>query len=158
MSKYHPGTGSSAINDHLKAPFSDYQWRLESIEVILAELIECSNNGDIILAEGKRDIVSLKKLGVNGSIELVTQSPLTEISERVASENKRVIVLTDWDRRGNILATKLSEDLVYLGADVDVQLRDKLSSLVRKEIKDVESLYTYVIKLRKIVTGDQIDI
>ncbi|NPE30884.1 toprim domain-containing protein [Methanococcoides sp. SA1] len=142
----------------MKAPFSDYQWRLESIELILAELVESSNNGDIILAEGKRDIVSLKKLGINGSIELVTQSPLSEISERVASENKRVIVLTDWDRRGNILAAKLSEDLVYLGADVDMQLRDKLSSLVKKEIKDVESLYTYVIKLRKIVTGDQIDI
>ncbi|MCM1986264.1 toprim domain-containing protein [Methanococcoides seepicolus] len=158
MSKYPPGSGSSAIKDHLKAPFSDYQWRLESIELILTELIESSNNGDIILAEGKRDIVSLKKLGINGSIELVTQSPLTEISERVASEKKRVIVLTDWDRRGNILAAKLSEDLVYLGADVDMQLRDKLSSLVKKEIKDVESLYTYVIKLRKIVTGDQIDI
>ncbi|MDA0525104.1 toprim domain-containing protein [Methanococcoides alaskense] len=158
MSKYHPGSGSSAIKDHLKAPFSDYQWRLKSIELILAELIESSNNGDIILAEGKRDIISLKKLGINGSIELVTQSPLTEISERVASEKKRVIVLTDWDRRGNILAAKLSEDLVYLGADVDMQLRDKLSSLVKKEIKDVESLYTYVIKLRKIVTGDQIDI
>ncbi|ABE52240.1 toprim domain-containing protein [Methanococcoides burtonii] len=158
MSKFHPGSGSSAIKDHLKAPFSDYQWRLESIELILAELAEHSNNGAIILAEGKRDIISLKKLGINGPIELVTQSPLTEISERVASEKRRVIILTDWDRRGNILAAKLSEDLVYLGADVDMQLRDKLSSLVKKEIKDVESLYTYIIKLRKIVTGDQIDI
>lgn len=158
MSQYHPGNGSSTIKDHLKGPFSDYQWRLESIEVILAELIECSGNGDIILAEGKRDIVSLKKLGINGPIELVTQSPLTEVSERVAGEKKRVIVLTDWDRRGNLLAVKLSEDLVYLGADVDMQLRDKLSSLVKKEIKDVESLYNYVTKLRKIVTGDQSDI
>jgi 5S rRNA maturation endonuclease (ribonuclease M5) len=158
MSQYHPGNGYSAIKDHLKGPFSDYQWRLEAVEAILVELTECSNNGDIILAEGKRDIISLRKLGINGPIELVTQSPLTEISERVASEKKRVIVLTDWDRRGNILAAKLSEDLVYLGADVDMQLRDKLSSLVKKEIKDVESLYTYVIKLRKIVTGDQIDI
>ncbi|NPE29239.1 toprim domain-containing protein [Methanococcoides sp. SA1] len=158
MSQYHNDTGHSSTKDHLKANFSNYQWRLGLIENILVELAERSDNGEIILAEGKRDIISLKKLGIDGPIELVTQLPLSEISERVSSEKKRVIILTDWDRRGNILAAKLSEDLVYFGADVDMQLRDRLSSLVKKEIKDVESLYTYVIKLRKIVTGDQIDI
>lgn len=143
---------------HLKAPFSVYQERLRLVEAILNELIERSDNGDIILAEGKRDIISLKKLGVNGTIELVTHSPLSDVSERVAGEKKNVIIFTDWDRRGDILADKLFKDLVYLGVSVDVQLRSKLSSLVKKEIKDVESLNTYVTKLRKVVSGDHFDL
>ncbi|WP_445474773.1 toprim domain-containing protein [Methanococcoides methylutens] len=135
---------------HLKAPLFVYQRKLELIEELLGEVVECSNKGDLIVVEGKRDIISLRKLGIRGDIELATHRPLTEVSARIVNSGKRVIILTDWDRRGDLLASKISEDLRYFGIDVDTYMRERLSSMVKKEIKDVESLYSYVTKLRKI--------
>ncbi|WP_233083995.1 toprim domain-containing protein [Methanococcoides orientis] len=135
---------------HLKAPLFVYQRKLELIEELLEEMLEHSNNGDLIVVEGKRDVISLRKLGFQGDIELATHRPLTEVSARIVDTGKKVMVLTDWDRRGDLLASKISEDLRYFGIDVDMNMRERLSSMVKKEIKDVESLYSYVAKLRKI--------
>ncbi|KGK98099.1 hypothetical protein LI82_10205 [Methanococcoides methylutens] len=135
---------------HLKAPLFVYQRKLELIEELLEEMLDHSNNGDLIVVEGKRDVISLRKLGFQGDIELATHRPLTEVSARIVDTGKKVMVLTDWDRRGDLLASKISEDLRYFGIDVDMNMRERLSSMVKKEIKDVESLYSYVAKLRKI--------
>ena len=65
--------------------------------------------GAIIIVEGKRDILSLKRLGIEGNFELATRHPLFNFSERIARLGSEVIILTDWDRRGDLLAVKLSE-------------------------------------------------
>ncbi|SES65255.1 5S rRNA maturation endonuclease (Ribonuclease M5), contains TOPRIM domain [Methanococcoides vulcani] len=147
----HEQTGNVPVGrPHLKAPIFVYQRKLERIEELIDEMLECSNKGDLIVVEGKRDVISLRKLGFHGAIELATHRPLTEVSARIVNTGKRVIILTDWDRRGDLLASKISEDLRYFGIDVDMYMRERLSSMVKKEIKDVESLYSYVTKLRKI--------
>ncbi|MCO5380869.1 MAG: hypothetical protein NHB15_00985 [Methanosarcina barkeri] len=61
-------------------------------------------------------------------------------------------MLTDWDRRGDLLAVKLSEYFENFGLKPELQIRNKLRLMSQKEIKDVESLYTYVSKL-KLKTG-----
>ncbi|WP_135609425.1 toprim domain-containing protein [Methanococcoides sp. AM1] len=150
MSDHEQTANVPAGRPHLKAPFFVYQRKLELIEKLLEEMLECSNNGYLIVVEGKRDVISLRKLGFHGDIELATHRPLTEVSARIVDTGKRVMILTDWDRRGDLLASKISEDLRYFGIDVDMHMRDRLSSMVKKEIKDVESLYSYVAKLRSI--------
>lgn len=137
----------------LKAPFFVYQKKLEMVEDLLTELLECSNNGDVIIVEGKRDIISLRKLGFSGDIEIATHRPLTEVTSKVVDSGKRAIILTDWDRRGDLLASKISEDLRYFDVDVDMYIRERLISMVKKEIKDVESLYSYVSKLRMLANN-----
>ncbi|WP_440953454.1 toprim domain-containing protein [Methanococcoides sp. FTZ1] len=152
MSEHEQNENLSVKRSELKAPFFVYQKKLEMMEDLLNELHECSNKGDIIVVEGKRDVISLRKLGFHGDIELATHRPLTELTSKIVDSGKKAIILTDWDRRGDILASKISEDLRYFDVDVDVYVRERLSSMVKKEIKDVESLYSYVVKLRKLAS------
>jgi 5S rRNA maturation endonuclease (ribonuclease M5) len=133
-----------------------YRKRLERIEELLLELSEYSNKGAIIIVEGKRDILSLQKLGIEGNFELATRHPLFNFSERIANLGSEVIILTDWDRRGDLLAAKLSEYFESFGLKPELQIRNKLRLISQKEIKDVESLYTYVSTLR-LKTGSYFD-
>ncbi len=135
-----------------KVAIAEYQMRLEHIEEVLSELIRRAENGDIVLVEGKKDIISLRRLDIRGIIKVVTHQPLAHIAEEMAEMGRDVIILTDWDRRGDILADRLSEDLQYMGVNVDLELRRKLSNLVRKDIKDVEALYVHLVRLRKLVS------
>jgi 5S rRNA maturation endonuclease (ribonuclease M5) len=133
-----------------------YRKRLERIEELLSELSEHSESGAIIIVEGKRDILSLKRLGIEGNFELATRHPLFNFSERIARLGSEVIILTDWDRRGDLLAVKLSEYFNNFGLKPELQIRNKLKLMCQKEIKDVESLYTYVSNLR-LKTGSCFD-
>ena len=125
-----------------------YRKKLERIEELLSELTAYSKKGAIIIVEGKRDILSLKRLGIEGNFELATRQSLFNFSEKIASLGSEVVILTDWDRRGELLATKLSEYFESFGLKPELQIRNKLRLISQKEIKDVESLYTYVLSLR----------
>ncbi|ATU09202.1 hypothetical protein BKM01_01680 [Methanohalophilus portucalensis] len=125
--------------------------RYELLDELLKELIKCSDEGDIILVEGKRDVSSLRSLGIHGIIKKVTHIPLLDLSEKLRDMDRCVIILTDWDRRGNILADKISSDLEYMDVDVDTSIRNRLVSLVQKEIKDVESLDSHMKKMKHTV-------
>jgi 5S rRNA maturation endonuclease (ribonuclease M5) len=133
-----------------------YRKRLERIEELLAELSEYSERGAIIIVEGKRDILSLKRLGIEGNFELATRHSLFNFSERIAKLDREVIILTDWDRRGDLLAVKLSDYFGNFGLKPELQIRNKLRLICQKEIKDIESLYSYVSRLR-LKTGSFFD-
>lgn len=133
-----------------------YRKRLERVEELLSELSDYSGRGAIIIVEGKRDILSLKRLGIEGDFELATRDSLFNFSERIAELGREVIILTDWDRRGDMLAVKLSEYFGNFGLKPELQIRNKLKLISQKEIKDIESLYNYVSKLR-LKTGSFFD-
>lgn len=140
--------------DHrvMKAPLHVYQNRLENVEEIIDELLQLAEEGTVIIVEGKRDVRALNKLGVDGHFEMATHHSISNFCEEIVNVNsgKNIVILTDWDRRGNILMSKLTEHFHSLGANPDVRIRERLMSIVQKEIKDVESLPTYVLKLRQI--------
>ncbi|MDF1534415.1 MAG: toprim domain-containing protein [Methanosarcinaceae archaeon] len=131
---------------------SVYQKRLELFEGLVNEIIEHTQSGAVIIVEGKRDIIALKKLGITGRIETSTHQPLLVFAENLAKDTTQIIILTDWDRRGDILADRITTYLQNVGITPDLDIRRRISLLVKKEIKDVESLYTYMVKLKK-VTG-----
>ncbi len=125
-----------------------YRKKLEKIEELLSELSEYSGRGAIIIVEGKRDIFSLRRLGIEGNFELATNTSLYNFTETIAKIGNEVVVLTDWDRRGDLLAVKLSGYFENFGLKPELQIRHKMKLMCHKEIKDVESLYTYVVRLR----------
>ena len=133
---------------------SEYRKRLELFEAIIDEIIERSQTGAIIIVEGKRDVIALKKLGITGHIKTSTHPPLLVFAENLAKDATQIIILTDWDRRGDILADRITTYLQNIGITPDLDIRRRISSLVKREVKDVESLYTYMVKLKKI-TGQE---
>ncbi|MGP8337134.1 MAG: toprim domain-containing protein [Methanosarcinaceae archaeon] len=134
---------------------SYYQKHLKLFEAIVDELIKRSKDGAIIIVEGKRDVIALEKLGISGRIEIATHQSLLVFAESFANDTVPIIILTDWDRRGNILADKITTYLKNIGIMPDLLIRKRINTLVKKEIKDVESLHTYMMNLRK--TTGQVD-
>lgn len=109
---------------------------------IVEELSSCVEQGTPVLIEGKKDEEALKELGITGNIIKVSGSGLKlfEIAEKAAESSSKVIILTDFDKKGNILAKKLSEDIQSLGSHPDLNIRKNIMEITRKYIKDIESL------------------
>lgn len=127
--------------------------RLESIEEIILELQALADTGAIIVVEGRRDVASLRQLGINGEIRLASQQPLLEFTEQLSKSGKEIIVLTDWDKRGGMMARKIIDDLLFHGITPNTDIRSRIGILVRKSIKDIESLNTYVNRMRYELQG-----
>ncbi|MBW6518450.1 MAG: toprim domain-containing protein [ANME-2 cluster archaeon] len=122
--------------------------RLEQLEELVQELLQQSEEGAAIIVEGKRDRRALRELGITGPVKLGTQKSLLELCEEVAREYNKVIVLTDWDENGDKLARLMAEFLYNAGATVNTDIRQKIKALVKKRIKDIESLNTHIVNLR----------
>jgi 5S rRNA maturation endonuclease (ribonuclease M5) len=127
--------------------------RLESIEEIILELQALADTGAIIVVEGRRDVASLRSLGINGEIRLASQQPLLEFTEQLSKSGKQIIVLTDWDKRGGMMARKIIDDLLFYGIVPNTDIRSRIGILVRKSIKDIESLNSYVSRMRYELQG-----
>ncbi len=120
----------------------------ESLEELIASLIEASAEGAAIIVEGIRDECSLRDLGVKGPIVRAARRPALEVAEEAARDFKEIVILTDWDRAGEELAKKMELHLQGTVARVDLETRERLKRMVRREIKDVESLSRFVERVR----------
>jgi 5S rRNA maturation endonuclease (ribonuclease M5) len=116
---------------------------------IMEELQIYVEQGIPVLIEGKKDEEALKKLGINGNFIKVSGSPLKlfEIAELATSSSSKVIILTDFDRKGAELAKRLSEDIQSLGFHPILEIRRKIMGITRRYIKDIESLPRHLEQL-----------
>ncbi len=127
--------------------------RLERLEEIILELRELNDNGAIIVVEGRKDAESLRSLGIKGEIKLAAQLPLLEFTELLSKSGKHIILLTDWDKKGGIVARKIIKHLLAYGIMPNTDFRSRIRALVKKRIKDVESLNNYINRLRYYLHG-----
>jgi 5S rRNA maturation endonuclease (ribonuclease M5) len=127
--------------------------RLEELEELILELQALSDGGAIIVVEGKKDVESLRLLGVKGEIRLSTQQPLLEFTEALQRSEKEIILLTDWDKKGGMSMHKIIQYLLAYGIMPNTRIRAKIRALVKKRIKDVESFNNYIAKMRYEIHG-----
>jgi 5S rRNA maturation endonuclease (ribonuclease M5) len=115
---------------------------------LIEELKIFGEQGIPVLIEGQKDEKALKELGVNGNFIKVSGSGLKlfEIAE-IAAQSARVVILTDFDRKGNELAKRLSEDIQSLGSHPDLRLRKIIMGITRRYIKDIQSLPRHMEQL-----------
>ena len=89
----------------------NYEKTFEDLEKKLLELIE-ENKTIPIIVEGEKDILALRKLGVNGLIISVNKGvSLTDFCDRLVQDYDELIILTDWDRRGGYLCHTIKKNL-----------------------------------------------
>lgn len=121
--------------------------RYDIIVEFLAEL-EALSWDRVILVEGRRDVTALEHLGIYGDIFTVQSSggPI-KAAEYVSKKKKKAVILTDWDRKGDIIASDLEIQLSALDIQYDIEIRNRLAGLCRIDIKDVESLDELVCRL-----------
>lgn len=122
--------------------------RLRQIDELILELQALADEGAIIVVEGRKDAESLRFLGIKGEIRLASQLPLLELTELLSMSGKKIVLLTDWDKKGGMVARKIIKFLLGYGIMPNTDIRSRIRVLVKKRIKDVESLNNYVNKLR----------
>ncbi len=124
---------------------------IEEIDELLAELREQASNGTPIIVEGTDDVGALKKLGINGKFcKISSGKSLLNFIENFSS-SKEVIIMTDFDRTGDKLAKFCTNHLKRLDIEPIVEIRGKLKSLVRKDVKDVEGLAKFLETQRAVL-------
>ncbi len=73
-----------------------------------------------IIVEGDHDVSALREIGVTGEIIKINQGVSIEnFCSRVSSEHTKVILLTDFDRKGIDLQSKISTILQSYGCKVN---------------------------------------
>jgi 5S rRNA maturation endonuclease (ribonuclease M5) len=125
----------------------DPEETLEELTRILDDLASRSEDA-VILVEGQKDRAALSVLGVGGEVwQVQGPNPILATAEQLASEGKRAIILTDWDRKGGQLARSLRLALAANGVQYDDATRLRMVNLVKTEIKDIESLPAFYTRL-----------
>lgn len=125
--------------------------RLEMLEEIVEELDQRSASEPIIV-EGPRDVKAMRMLGITGIVRSINiGNSLINFCASLASEHDRFIILTDWDRKGGHIAQLLRKGFEAADAKYDENLRRKIASLTKKDLKDIEGLPAYIERLRMLV-------
>lgn len=139
----------------MTAKIKDAVRRYELVVQVLEELMQESDCGAVIVVEGKNDVSALRNLGIRGTIKSPSGQSLLHFVDTLAYDHDHnhdhtsVIILTDWDRKGDELSSRIATYLQAHGTTPDTALRARLKKLVRKDIKDVQGLDTYLLKLRQ---------
>jgi 5S rRNA maturation endonuclease (ribonuclease M5) len=128
------------------------QDRLERIRQVLNELCVESAKGTPVVVEGKKDLETLRYLGVAGPILTVKTGgksfvqALHDIEQTGAGQ---VVLLLDFDRRGKQGTSRLLKGLEGTGVKPDLTFWRSLRFLAGLEIQCVESFAAYLATLEK---------
>ncbi len=123
----------------------------EELIEILNALTEESTKGTPILVEGKKDVETLRMLGVDGPIVTIKtggKSFLDTVSELEEKKTVKAILLLDFDRRGKQGTNRLRQNLEHAGIAVDLEFWLALLRIVGKDVQCVEGLNAYLENLK----------
>lgn len=126
--------------------------KMEKIRRLLDNLVIELSRGTPMIVEGKKDVEALRKLEVTGDIIPAKASGrtfldvLSEIEKRGKNE---VILMMDFDKRGREWTKRLVQNFEIMKIKPNVVFWKELSSLVERDVKDIESLSTYLQSLSR---------
>ena len=124
----------------------DIKKSLEVIEKTLLELIE-ENKKKPIIVEGEKDIIALKRLGVQGLILSMNSGfSVTDFCDQLAKKYSHIIILTDWDRRGGYLCHSIQK---HLRGRVLCDLRYREIFAKNSMIRTIEGLPSWIQTMKE---------
>ena len=91
----------------------------------------------LVIVEGKKDKKALESLGIK-NIKTISK-PLFKLVEEI--KEKEVVILTDLDKEGRKLYSKLKKDLTRNGKKVDDKLRKELFKTKLRQIEGINNLF-----------------
>ena len=118
----------------------------ERISKTIVDLRQETEQGALVVVEGLRDQASLRNLGVEkGVIQLRRCREILDANPREFA-NRKIVVLTDFDREGEFLYRTISKHLSQIGARHDLSYRRRLKRLVNNGVYKVEDIHPYFAK------------
>lgn len=113
---------------------------------------EIEDSVEVVIVEGSRDLVALRRLGFNGRIETYSKVGISDgdMVENLATSYNNIILLTDFDREGRMLNDKLSHLLERRGVKVEKSLRRAMGRLMAVlGVYTIESLDNIENKIKR---------
>jgi 5S rRNA maturation endonuclease (ribonuclease M5) len=102
------------------------------------DLNHLSDDGWCILVEGERDERALRKLGFKGAVAKV--SAVARKGTASFGGRKKVVVLTDLDREGAVLASRFVKRLRHDGLRTSLAERGRLKAASKGVFLNIENL------------------
>jgi len=134
------------LNTERKIPSATDLERAERLREVIEALSEV-NKAVPVIVEGKNDAVALKKLGLAGDIITLHRGVgIYDFCEEIAERFQKVVLLTDWDEKGESLHSSLLNNLRGLCEDYTA-FRGMLKILCQKDIKDIEGIPRLLLRL-----------
>ncbi|MEF8879030.1 MAG: toprim domain-containing protein [Candidatus Thermoplasmatota archaeon] len=120
----------------------DFEKSIESVKEILEKIKEESSNKKPIIVEGDRDVEALRSLGFKSTIITANQGiSLIEFCDRLANKYEKIIILTDWDKKGGYLCYTIKRNLEGR-VQCNTDFRKKLAQ--NAAIKKIEGLPSWI--------------
>jgi len=112
---------------------------VEFLNHFVTELNGLSEEGWVLLVEGRRDVIAMESIGYRGRI--VTRGSLAKGGiASLADSSAGVIILTDMDREGRQLAAKYVRSLSHEGLRTSLLQRKRLLAASRGVFRHIENL------------------
>jgi 5S rRNA maturation endonuclease (ribonuclease M5) len=115
-----------------------YQAFESFISGFVLDLNKSSEDGWAVLVEGRRDELALRKLGYRGA--MATVSSFSRLGRRALGDSTGVMVLTDLDREGGILAARFIKKLGHEGIATSLAERRRLKAASKGVFLHIENL------------------
>lgn len=133
-------------NPNHKTPTTEDLERAERLHKVIEALCEVNKRFPVVV-EGKKDLQALRKLGLSGDIiPLHNGKGLYDFSEELAERFSKVVLLLDWDAKGESIFLSLKENLHGHWEEYGA-FRELLRMICQKDIRDIESIPALLLRL-----------
>src|SRR5512137_630003 len=95
---------------------------LEALEELIASLLDASYQGAAIIVEGRRDLQALRALGLPGPVIMASRRSALDLAEDAARNYPQIILLTDWDSKGDEMCKTIERHLRSVGSRPDREI------------------------------------
>lgn len=117
---------------------------LEKINEFIRTLNHESENGSIVVVEGKRDSEALTKLGFIGEVtEYNRFKGILDFVDSHQMTDKKIILLLDMDRTGKYLTSRLVSLFQQRGNNVNLAYKRKLCEITNGKVRHIEDIVYY---------------
>ena len=115
---------------------------IKEINEFIDQINSESTQESLILVEGKRDLEALSYLGCNGKIKIYHnfKNPI-DLVDKFRDNYKKLIILLDLDRTGEIMTKKICNMLSQ--KYIDQKYRMRLLRITQGKVKNIEELKSF---------------
>jgi len=121
---------------------------VKRLEKTLEKIKELASEGIPILVEGKKDEETLRTLGVKGRIIKVSQRSLSTLIDELYG-CRRVLILTDFDEKGEKMAKTLSYLLEVEGTIPLYEMRNEFKYALAGQVSCIEGIRKTLLRLNR---------
>ncbi|GKS60944.1 hypothetical protein YTPLAS21_04020 [Candidatus Nitrosocosmicus sp.] len=115
---------------------------IKEINEFIDQINSESTQESLILVEGKRDLEALSYLGCNGNIKIYHNfKNHIDLVDKFRDNYKKLIILLDLDRTGEIMTKKICNMLRQ--KYIDQKYRMRLLRITQGKVKNIEELRSF---------------